>query len=111
VIFREREKGIRGVVLVKEPWLVSLPDLFDGQQVKPLDRSAESPAQRALAELIYFLESTKTNFAILTTYEHFVFVRRVGETIALSPAVSATGRDMTVYTALWYWARQAAKET
>jgi hypothetical protein len=116
VIFRPSEgQKIRGCIIVKEPWLVSLPDLYDSKgEPKALDIQAKDATSEALKEVLAYLKCSKTTHAILTTYKHFVFIRtQIGadgelSSVQLSPAVSATDSKSTVYSALWYFCRDIA---
>jgi hypothetical protein len=118
LIFRPSEgKQIRGVILVREPWIVSLPNLFDdkGEVVTPKDtESKDDPTIGALLDTLAYLKSSGSTHAILTTYQHFVFIRcqqdGSGELkdVQISPVISAGDRKTTVYSALWYFCRDIA---
>jgi hypothetical protein len=117
LIFRPSEgKDMRGVIIVKEPWIVSLPDLFDGkgEVIAPNDTKSQDPTVQALIQTLAYLKSSKSTHAILTTYKHFVFIRchqgKDGEltNVQISPVISAGDRKTTVYSALWYFCRDIA---
>lgn len=109
LIFRASESGkARDVVIVAEPWSASLPSLF------PLDAKAvlgaTSRAHLALRDALAYMAATKTHFALVTTYEHFVFLRTVDGTVQVSEPITSSDSEATVYAALWVWAREVAKE-
>jgi hypothetical protein len=119
VIFRPSEgEKIRGCIIVKEPWMVSLLDLYDNGELKSLKESSSSnnPASEALKETLAYLKSSKTSHAVLTTYQHFMFIRTdfdaQGElsNVQISPAFASGGgqQKATVYSALWYFCRDIA---
>lgn len=132
VIFRpdELETGkVRGCIFVREPWLVDLRHLYstsDGSGGTPLSHEALVPggadeagveagkaaAVEALQGLLAYMKSTKTTHGILTTYDHFIFVRTTQDssTVELSPPVGAQDRNLTVFAALWHWARDVASQ-
>lgn len=115
LIFRHAEGSkIRGCIIVKEPWIVSLPSLFDDKgAIKSLEGSSD-PASEALKETLAYLKSAKTTHAILTTYQHFIFIRcqldASGELsdVQISPIISAGDSKTSVYSALWYFCRDIA---
>ncbi|UZJ56330.1 hypothetical protein CBS101457_005650 [Exobasidium rhododendri] len=116
VIFRPSEgQKIRGCIIVKEPWVVSLPNLYDSKgELKSLDADSKDATSEALLETLAYLQSAKTTHAILTTYSHFVFIRAEfnegGEltTVQVSPAVASNDRKATIYAALFYFCRDIA---
>lgn len=122
IIFRPSEGAqFRGCIVVREPWLVSLPDLFDDNgapiPLKSRQEEAQPPASlaiKALSEVLAYMQSTKTSHAILTTYQHFVFLRAHLDasgslsSVQVSPPVAAQDHNVTVYAALWYFCRDIA---
>lgn len=118
LIFRSTEgEQIRACILVREPWIVSLPKLFNGDEIIPLEMSSEDSTSQALKDTLAYLKSSKSTYAILTTYQHFVFLRCKldddGElsNVQISPVVAAGDRKTTVYSALWYFCRDIAPKS
>jgi hypothetical protein len=117
VIFRPSEGDkIRGCIIVKEPWSVSLPSLFDSKgEMKPLQADTDDATMEALLETLAYLKCAKTTHAILTTYEHFIFIRAdldgAGEltNVQVSPAVASKVQKTTIYASLWYFCRDIAQ--
>lgn len=119
LIFRPTEgEMIRGCIIVREPWIVSLPKLFDEKgNVIPIEEmsSSEDATSQSLKDTLAYLRSSKSTHAILTTYSHFVFIRCQldndgGElsNVQISPIIAAGDRKTTVYSALWYFCRDIA---
>ncbi|KAK0523896.1 hypothetical protein OC834_005733 [Tilletia horrida] len=122
-VFRPTEsaqQSIAALVLIREPWVVDLTTLFDSSSSSPSvtlpDSLSSTPAAAALAEILAYMQAARKQLAVLTTYSHFVFLRNAGADagkfgpIEISEPISAKDTDVTVYAAVWYWARLVAAQ-
>lgn len=96
--------------MVIAPWMISLPGLFDeDSNIKA--ETVDDSLKNALSELIGYMRLNKSKYAILTSYEHFLFLRaKDSETVEVSEPIASGDKEPTVYSALWYWSRLVAAE-
>jgi hypothetical protein len=115
VFRRSAPEKILAPVVVAAPWtlsLAALPELVTKHaSAKQLEAAAaQEPAARALADTLAYMQSTGASFALLTTYEHFVFLRSGAQgEVQVSEPIAAGDKDVTVYAAMWMWGRDVAK--
>jgi hypothetical protein len=128
-------RGIKALISVEEPWTVDLslldPTSVSSEQILSTLKQAgegklktESGADlkrsttfRALLTVLSSLQESKVRFAVLTTYELFVFIKvgfsgdGVIDMVEISPPVKSSdtlkeGKSSSVFAAMWWFGKE-----